>query len=70
MKNFQMFKLVLGKAEEPEIIASIHWIIEKTTECKRLEVSSRKLEITREYFMQDEHNKGQKWYGLNRSRRY
>ena len=28
--NFQMFKLVLEKAEEPEIIANIHWIIEKT----------------------------------------
>ena len=29
--NFQMFKLDLEKAEEPEInqIANIHWIIEK-----------------------------------------
>ena len=26
-------------------------------------MSSRKLEITREHFMQNEHNKGQKWYG-------
>ena len=28
-KNFQMFKLDLEKAEEPDQIASIHWIIKK-----------------------------------------
>ena len=44
--------------------------IEKTIEWERLEISSRKLEIPREHFMQDGHNKGQKWYGPNRSRRY
>ena len=27
--NFQMFKLVVEKAEEPEIIANICWITEK-----------------------------------------
>ena len=27
--NFQMFKLVLEKAEEPEIKLNIHWVIEK-----------------------------------------
>ena len=27
--NFQMFKLDLEKAEEPDQIANIHWIIEK-----------------------------------------
>ena len=37
---------------------------------KRLEVSSKKVEIPREHFMQDGLNKGQKWYGPNRSRRY
>ena len=42
----------------------------KTIEWERLEISSRKLEIPREYFMQNELNKGQKWYGPNRSRRY
>ena len=42
----------------------------KTTEWERLEISSRKLEIPREHFMKDGHNKGQKWYGPNRSRRY
>ena len=44
--------------------------IEETIEWERLEISSRKLEIQREYFMQNGHNKGQKWYGPNRSRRY
>ena len=34
----------------------------------RLEISSRKLEIPREHFMQRWHNKGQKWNGPNRSR--
>ena len=32
--------------------------------------SSRKLEIPREHFMQRWAQKGQKWYGPNRSRRY
>ena len=42
----------------------------KTIEWERLEISSRKLEIPREHFMKDGLNKGQKWYGPNRSRRY
>ena len=37
---------------------------------KTKEISSRKLEIPREHFMKDGHNKGQKWYGSSRSRRY
>jgi len=44
--------------------------IEEKTEWERLEISSRKLEIPREHFMQSWFNKGQKWYGPNRSRRY
>ena len=43
--------------------------LRKTTERERLEISSRKLEIPREHFMQDGHNKGQRQYGPNRSRR-
>ena len=31
---------------------------------------SRKLEISRNYFCKDGNNKGQKWHGPNRSRRY
>ena len=34
------------------------------------EISSRKLEVRREHSCIDEHNKGHKWYGPNRSRRY
>ena len=37
---------------------------------KTKEISSRKLEIPREHFMKDAQEKGQKWYGPNRSRRY
>ena len=34
--NFQMFKLDLEKAEEPEIqIANIHWIMEKAREFQK-----------------------------------
>ena len=44
--------------------------IEENYRMERLEISSRKLEIPREHFMQNGHNKGQKWYGPNRSRRY
>ena len=44
--------------------------IEENTEWERLEISSRKLEISREHLRQRWVQKGQKWYGLNRSRRY
>ena len=33
--NFQMFKLVLEKAEEPIQIANISWIIEKAREFQK-----------------------------------
>ena len=42
----------------------------KTTDWESLEISSTKLKIPREHFMQRWANKGQKWYGPNRSRRY
>ena len=42
----------------------------KTIEWERLEISSRKLEIPRGKFVQRWYNKGQKWYGPNRSIRY
>ena len=35
-ENFQMYKLDLEKAEEPEIkISNIHWIIEKAREFQK-----------------------------------
>ena len=34
--NFQMFKLDLEKAEEPELFyANIHWVIERTRELQK-----------------------------------
>ena len=42
----------------------------KTIEWERLEISSRKLEIPGNISCKDGHNKGQKWYGPNRSKRY
>ena len=42
----------------------------KTIEWERLEISSRKLEISRNISCKDGLDKGQKWYGPNRSRRY
>ena len=37
---------------------------------KDIDISSRKLEIPREHSCKDGYNKGQKMYGLNRSRRH
>ena len=42
----------------------------KTIEWEQLEISSRKSEIPREHLCKDGLDKGQKWYGPNRSRRY
>ena len=42
----------------------------KTTEWERLEISSRKLKITRDHILQRWTQQGQKSYGPNRSRRY
>ena len=39
-------------------------------EWERLKLSSRKLEIPRDVSCKDGHNKGQKWYGPDRSRRF
>ena len=43
---------------------------EENNRWERLEISSRKLEISGNISCKDGHNKGQKWYGYNRSRRY
>ena len=44
--------------------------IEENNRMGRLEISSRKLEIQGNISCKDGLNKGQKWYGPNRSRRY
>ena len=44
--------------------------IEENNRMENTFFSSRKLEISREYSCKDGLDKGQKWYGPNRSRRY
>ena len=44
--------------------------IEENNRMGKTEISSRKLEIPREHFMQIWENKEQKWYGPSRIRRY
>ena len=44
--------------------------IERNNRIERLGISSRKLEIPRDISCKDGLNKGQKWYGPKRSRRY
>ena len=44
--------------------------IEENNDWERGEISSRKLEIQRNISYKDRHNKGEKQYGPNRSRRY
>ena len=34
-KNFQMYKLDLEKAEEPDQIANIHWMVEKARDFQK-----------------------------------
>ena len=44
--------------------------IEENKRMGKARISSKNLEIPRNISCKDEHNKGQKWYGPNRSRRY
>ena len=44
--------------------------IERNNRIERLGISSRKLEIPRDISCKDGLDKGKKWYGPNRSRRY
>ena len=39
-ENFQMYKLDSEKAEEPDQIANIHWIIEKAREFQKSSTSA------------------------------
>ena len=63
------FQRIEGRYKKPSSMV-IEKKQRKTIEWERLEISSIKLEIPREYFMQNGHNKGQKQYEPNRSRRY
>ena len=44
--------------------------IEENNRMGKTKISSRKLQIQMEFSCKDGHNKGQKWYRPNRSRRY
>ena len=44
--------------------------IEENKRTGKARISSKNLEIPRNISCKDEHNKGQKWYGPNRSRRF
>ena len=46
------------------------WKERKTIVWERLEISSKSLEVPRNISYKDGHNKGQKWYGHKRSRKY
>ena len=52
--------------DKKAFLSEKHKEIEKNNRMKRLEISSRKLEIPRQHFMQ---RWAQKWYGPNRSRK-
>ena len=58
-----------GEIRKPSLVISAKKQ-RKAIEWERLELSSRKFEIPGEHFCKDEHNKVQKMYGPNRSRRY
>ena len=64
----QTSKEYQGEIRKPSSVISAKKY-RKTIEWKRLEISSRKLEIQRNISCKDGHNKGQKWHGSNRSRR-
>ena len=60
----------IARRDKKAFLSDQYKEIKKKMEWERPEIFSRKLEIPREHFMQRWHNKGQKWYGPNRSRRY
>ena len=61
---------IIAKRDKKAFLSDQWKETEETIEWARLDISSRKLEIPREHSCKDGLNKGQKWYGPNRSRRY
>ena len=59
------FQRIARRGNKKAFLNDKRKVIEENNRWERLEISSRKLEIPR-----DGHNKKQKWYGPNRSRRY
>ena len=79
--NFQMLKLDLEKAEEPEIKLPTFSGSWKKQESSRKNIYFCFIDYAKAFdcvdhnklwkiSCKDRHNKGQKWYGPNRSRRY
>ena len=68
--KMQSSKEYQGEIRKPSSVINRKKKWRKTIEWEKPEISSRKLEKPREYVMQNGHNKGQKWYEPNRSRRY
>ena len=63
------FQRIAKRDEKTFLSDQCKEIGKKKKEWKRLEISSRKLELPRERSCKDGLNKGQKCYGPNRSRR-
>ena len=60
----------IARADKKAFLSDQCKEIEENNRMGRLEISSRKLEIQGNISCKDGLNKGQKWYGPNRSRRY
>ena len=60
----------ITKGDKKDFLSDQCKEIEENNRMGKLEISSRKLETPREHFCKDGHNKGQKQYGPNRSRRH
>ena len=60
----------IARRDKKAFLSDQYKEIEGNNRMERLEISSRKLEILRDISCKDGLNKGQKWYGPNRSRRY
>ena len=58
----------IARRDKKAFLSDQYKEIEKKMEWERPEISSRKLYIPREHFMQRWHNTGQKWYVPKRSR--
>ena len=60
----------IARRDTKDFLSDQYKEIEENNKRERLEISSRKLEIPRNISCKDGLNKGQKWSGPNRSRRY
>ena len=59
----------IAKRDKKAILSEQYKEKEENNGMERLEISLRKLEIHREYYIKYGHDKGQKWQEPNKSRR-